>query len=139
MSTKTNSMPRLTVICLISGLLSGLAANCLFWFVYPTAFLFLIVPAFMGFCLTAFGKVPAEEILDDEAVEKLSKRTGMLCAAMVLLALANSLVPMLIILNPIYLLANFGFYIICALCAFIGYNRGVQVITDNYYDATTEA
>lgn len=93
----------------------------------------------MGFCLTAFGKVPAEEILDDEAVEKLSKRTGMLCAAMVLLALAISLVPMLIILNPIYLLVDFGFYIICALCAFIGYNRGVQVITDNYYDATTEA
>lgn len=132
-------MPRLAIICLGSGLLSGLVANCLFWFVFPTAFLFFIVPAFMGFSLTVFGKVPADEILDDEAVEKLSKRTGMLCAAMVLLALAVSLIPMLIILSPSYLLVNFGFYIICALCVFIGYNRGVQVITDNYYDATAGA
>lgn len=135
MSTKRNSLPRIIAICIISGLLSGVFVNLIFWTIFPSGWLFLIIPIFVGWSLDKFAKIPSEEILDDETMERLSKQTGMLCAVMVLLVQIVAVLPVLLLLDPIEILTNFVFYIGCALCVYIGYSRGVQSITDAYYDA----
>lgn len=89
----------------------------------------------MGASLKKFTKFPSEELTDDEAFERLRKRTGIICASVVLGTVLISLLPIIIFGGVEAVLFNIVSYAICALAVFAGYTSGVGVITNAYYDA----
>ena len=131
----TNPIVQIAVICIISGLIAGLITNILFWFVFPSGWLFFIIPAVLGWSIDRFGKIPAEHLQNEETFEKLKKRTGLLCGAISLLIVIIANIPFFILMPLPYIFANFIFYIVCAVSVYVGYNRGQQSITDAYYDS----
>lgn len=137
MSNKKSSIRDVAFIGIIFGLISITIVSLLFLLVFPSAWLFFIIPAVMGWSIEKLTRIPKEELHDDESFNKLRKRTGLLCAGMVLIAiiLANLIVILLGGFDPLMLLYNFIFYIVCGLSVYWGYSRGVRAITDMYYDS----
>lgn len=124
---------RLLIICIISGLIAGIITDFLFW-CFPSAWLFFIIPAIMGWSIDHFGKIPREHLHDEETFEKLKIRTGLLCAFMSLFFIILALLPIFIILSASELLLNFIFFGVCILSIYWCYTRGQRCIVDAYYD-----
>lgn len=131
---RQSPIKRLLIICIISGLIAGIVTNILFWFVFPTAWFFFIIPAIMGWSIDHFGKIPYEHLHDEETFEKLKKQTGLMCGGISLLFVLIANIPFFILVPLPYILANSVFYLVCAISIFVGYNRGQQCIVDAYYD-----
>lgn len=136
---KTSTLYRkVAAMCLLSGIIAIIITYALILFIFPSGWFFFIVPAFMGWFLTKYCKLPAEALQDEDVYERLSKRMGILCAAMCLVTILISIVPLALLSNYDFisnLLLNFLYYIICGVCVFTGYNRGVRVVADAYYDS----
>ncbi|MDD6889536.1 MAG: hypothetical protein PUD39_04685 [Bacteroidales bacterium] len=138
MKKEKSAICNIAIICIISGIFSGIIVDIFFYILFPSAWLFFIIPAVMGFSIDKFSRIPKSELEDDESFEKLSKRTGLLCAGMVLLAILVAIVPIIVLVmrfDPIYLLSDIIFYLICGVSVYWGYNRGVRAVTDAYYDS----
>lgn len=129
-------MKRIIIVAVISGIISSVITALLFFFVYPSGWLFFIIPAIMGTCIHKLGNISAADVDNDDNLEK---RVGYLCAGAVLLFIILTVVPILII--GIYiglgwsLLLDIPFYIACGIAVWYGYNRGVRAVVDSYYDS----
>lgn len=135
MKKEKSAIYNIARICIISGIISAIIVDFLFFCVFPSAWLFFIIPAIMGFSIDKLSRIPKSELNDDEAFDKLSKRTGILCAVIVLLAVLIATIPLMMQFEPIDFLANILFYLVCGVSVYWGYNRGIRVITDAYYDS----
>ena len=129
-------MKRIIIVAVISGIISSVITALLFFFVYPSGWLFFIIPAIMGTCIHKLGNISAADVDNDDNLEK---KVGYLCAGAVLLFIILTVVPILII--GIYiglgwrLLLDIPFYIACGIAVWYGYNRGVRAVVDSYYDS----
>lgn len=132
---KQSPIKRLLFICIVSGLIAGIITNILFWFVFPTAWFFFIIPAVMGWSIDRYGKIPHEHLQDEETFENLKKQTGLMCGAMSLIFVLLANIPLFIVMPLEYIVASFMFYIVCVISIVVGYNRGQQCIVDAYYDS----
>lgn len=130
-----NILDRITIICLISGLVSGILTMALVWFVFPSAWFFFIIPAVMGWSIDKFAKIPKDVFSNEENIAKLQKQAGWTCAGFVLFFVLLANLPIFLVLEPIQHLLNILFYIICGVSVYWGYTRGVRCITDAYYDS----
>lgn len=135
MNKEKSAIYNIAIICIISGIISVIIVDLLFSFVFPSAWLFFIVPAIMGFSIDKLSRIPKSELNDEASFEKLSKRTGLLCAGIVLLAVLIATIPLIMQFEPIDFLANILFYLICGVSVYWGYNRGIGAITNAYYDS----
>jgi hypothetical protein len=136
--SKVSPLRKITIICVISGLIAGILVNVLFWLVFPSAWFFLIIPAIMGWSIDHYAKIPKDVIQDDEMYNKLSKRAAYTCAAAVLLFFLLTFVPIIIIFPIQVIIENAMFYIVGMVCVYIGYTRGQRCITDAYFDSVLE-
>lgn len=129
-------MKRIIIVAVISGIISSVITFLLFFFVYPTPWFFLIIPAIMGTCIHKLGKISAEDV---EGNDTLEKKVGYVCAGAVLLFIFLTIIPIIIIdlYNGIGwgILLNIPFFIVCAIAVWYGYNRGVRAVVDAYYDS----
>ena len=130
-------MKRIIVVAAISGIISSIITALLFFFVFPSAWLFFIIPAVMGTSIHKLGKIPAEEVEIDED-ENLQKKVGFLCAGAVLFFIILTVIPIVIVsINQGLgwnLLLNIPFFAACIIAVWYGYNRGVRAVVDSYYD-----
>lgn len=133
-----NPIQRILIICIISGLVAGVITNLVFLLIYPSAWLFFLIPAIMGWSIDHYGKIPYEHLHDEETFEKLRKYTGLYCAGMSLLFVLIANIPLFIFVPLPYIFTNLIFYIVCAVSIFVGYNRGQQCIVDAFYDSNLE-
>lgn len=128
-------MKRIIVVAAISGIISSIITALLF-LIFPSGWLFFIIPAIMGTCIHKFGKITAADVDRDD---KLEKKVGYMCAGAVLFFVLLTAVPILIV--SIYqglgwaMLLNIPFYIACGIAVWYGYNRGVRAVVDSYYDS----
>ena len=128
-------MKRIIVVAAISGIISSVITALLF-LIFPSGWLFFIIPAIMGTCIHKFGKITAADVDRDD---KLEKKVGYMCAGAVLFFVLLTAVPILIV--SIYqglgwaMLLNIPFYIACGIAVWYGYNRGVRAVVDSYYDS----
>ena len=128
-------MKRIIVVAAISGIISSVITALLF-LIFPSGWLFFIIPAIMGTCIHKFGKITAADVDKDD---KLEKKVGYMCAGAVLFFVLLTAVPILIV--SIYqglgwaMLLNIPFYIACGIAVWYGYNRGVRAVVDSYYDS----
>lgn len=129
-------MKRIIVIAAISGIISSIIAFLLFVFVLPSGWLLFFIPAIMGICIQKFGKISAEDVEEDD---KLEKRVGYMCAGAVLFFIILTIIPITIfgVLQGAgwELLKDIPFYIVCVFAVWFGYNRGVRAVVDAYYDS----
>ncbi len=129
-------MKRIIVVAAISGIISSVITALLFFLVFPSAWLFFIIPAIMGTCIHKFGKISAADVDKDE---KLEKKVGYICAGAVLFFILLTAIPILIvgITQGLgwSLLLNIPFFIACGIAVWYGYNRGVRAVVDSYYDS----
>ena len=129
-------MKRIILVAVISGIISSLITALLFFLVFPSGWLFFIIPAVMGTCIHKFGKITAADVDNDD---KLEKKVGYMCAGGVLFFILLTAVPILIV--NLYqglgwgLLLDIPFYIACGIAVWYGYNRGVRAVVDSYYDS----
>ena len=137
MSNKKSSIRDVAFIGIIFGLISMTIVSLLFLLVFPSAWLFFIIPAVMGWSIEKLARIPKEELHDDESFNKLCKLTGLLCAGMVLATILLTVTIIILLggFDPMALVLNFVFYLMCGLSAYWGYSRGVRAITDKYYDS----
>ena len=128
-------MKRIIVVAAISGIISSIITFVLL-LLFPSGWLFFIIPAVMGTCIQKFGKITSADMKDDD---KLEKRVGWMCAGAVLFFILLTAVPSLIMCLKQGLgwgvLADIPFYLACALAVWYGYNRGVRAVIDSYYDS----
>lgn len=122
------------IVSAISGLISFTLVELIFFVVFPSGWIFFLIPVIMGYSIDKFVKISHEELADEEAFEKLRTRTGIICAVFVLLTVLISTIPIVLIGGIATLLVNIVFYAVCVLAVYAGYSRGVGVITDKYYD-----
>ena len=128
-------MKRIIKVAVISGIISSIITFILL-ILFPSGWLFFIIPAIMGTCIHKFGKITSADMKDDD---KLEKRVGYMCAGAVLFFIILTAVPALIMC--LYqgvgwgLLADIPFFLACALAVWYGYNRGVRAVIDSYYDS----
>ena len=127
---------RVLIIALISGLVSGILTTVLFWFVYPTPWFFLIVPAVMGWSIKHYAHITMAET---EVYENLDSNVGWICAGItlgfvLLTALLVSVATYMVYGSFWAVIMNFGFFIACGLAVWYGHNRGVQAVVDSGYD-----
>lgn len=128
-------MKRIIKVAVISGIISSIITFVLL-ILFPSGWLFFIIPAIMGTCIHKFGKITSADMKDDD---KLEKRVGYMCAGAVLFFIILTAVPALIMC--LYqgvgwgLLADIPFFLACALAVWYGYNRGVRAVIDSYYDS----
>lgn len=134
---KNRSIFSVIKAAILSGILAYVIVFICFCFI-PSGWFLFIIPAVLRWGVKKFSKISKEEILDDESYQKLSKRTGLACAGIVLWFIALIVLPGLFLLSWEQLAFNIIFYIICGICVFSGYRSGVNVITDAYYDAYSE-
>ena len=129
-------MKRIIVVAAISGIISSVITALLFFLVFPSAWLFFIIPAIMGTCIHKFGKISAADVDKDE---KLEKKVGYICAGAVLFFILLTAIPILIVGITQGLgwsmLLNIPFFISCGIAVWYGYNRGVRAVVDSYYDS----
>ncbi len=129
-------MKRIIVVAAISGIISSVITALLFFLVFPSAWLFFIIPAIMGTCIHKFGKISAADVDKDE---KLEKKVGYICAGAVLFFILLTAIPILIVGITQGLgwsmLLNIPFFIACGIAVWYGYNRGVRAVVDSYYDS----
>lgn len=92
----------------------------------------------MGWSIDKFVTFPKEDLLDDESYNRISKQTGLLCGGLVLIFVFLTILPMLVLLPSADLLLNAMFFVVCAVSVYWGYRRGLQCVTDAYYDASAE-
>ena len=127
-------MKRIIVVAAISGIISSVITALLFFLVFPSAWLFFIIPAIMGTCIHKFGKISAADVDKDE---KLEKKVGYICAGAVLFFILLTAIPILIVGITQGLgwsmLLNIPFFIACGIAVWYGYNRGVRAVVDSYY------
>jgi len=131
-------MKRIITVAAISGIISSMITLLLF-LVFPSGWMFFIIPAVMGTCIHKFGRITAADVEKDDNLEK---RVGYMCAGAVLLFIFLTVVPILIIgiregLGW-SLLLDIPFYIVCGIAVWFGYNRGVRAVIDAYYDSNLE-
>lgn len=134
---KKSSTASVILVTVISGLISIVIVNSLFYLVFPSAWFFLLMPVFMGFCIKKFARFPKDRLEDDEEFNKLSRRMGMMCSSMCLAAVLIGVLPILFISGEqiiIHLITNIIFYIACGLSIYFGYTKGVEIVTDAFYD-----
>ena len=129
-------MKRIIVVAATSGIISSVITALLFFLVFPSAWLFFIIPAIMGTCIHKFGKISAADVDKDE---KLEKKVGYICAGAVLFFILLTAIPILIVgITPGLgwsMLLNIPFFIACGIAVWYGYNRGVRAVVDSYYDS----
>ena len=129
-------MKRIIVVAATSGIISSVITALLFFLVFPSAWLFFIIPAIMGTCIHKFGKISAAAVDKDE---KLEKKVGYICAGAVLFFILLTAIPILIVGITQGLgwsmLLNIPFFIACGIAVWYGYNRGVRAVVDSYYDS----
>jgi hypothetical protein len=129
-------MKRIIVVAATSGIISSVITALLFFLVFPSAWLFFIIPAIMGTCIHKFGKISAADVDKDE---KLEKKVGYICAGAVLFFILLTAIPILIVGITQGLgwsmLLNIPFFIACGIAVWYGYNRGVRAVVDSYYDS----
>lgn len=131
-------LAKIAVICLVSGIIAGVITDVIFFAIFPSAWLFFIIPAVMGWSIDKFGRIPKDQLLDDSSNESLQKKTGWMCAGLVLFFILITVLPILFIMSIEYIIANVLFYVVCGLGVYYGYNRGVRCIMDAYYDTLAE-
>lgn len=128
-------MKRIIVVAAISGVISSII-TLLLLLIFPSGWLFFIIPAIMGTCIHKFGKISTADVDNDD---KLEKKVGFLCAGAVLFFIFLTAVPALIIgLSQGLgwsLLWDLPFLIACGLAVWYGYNRGARAVIDSYYDS----
>ena len=138
MNPTTKPLTRIITVCVISGLISGIIVNLLFWFVFSSAWLFFIIPAVMGWSIQRFAKIPKEHLLDEPTFEKLKKQTAWTCAAMVLLFILIDYIPLIIFFVATqqieFILFDIPFIAVCVLSVIYGYNRGQRCVVDTWSD-----
>ena len=129
-------MKRIIVVAATSGIISSVITALLFFLVFPSAWLFFIIPAIMGTCIHKFGKISAADVDKDE---KLEKKVGYICAGAGLFFILLTAIPILIVGITQGLgwsmLLNIPFFIACGIAVWYGYNRGVRAVVDSYYDS----
>lgn len=131
-------MKRIVIIAIISGFISSVFTAMLFFFVFPSAWLFFIIPLIMGISIHKFGKISAKDVEGTDG-DKLQRKVGLLCGGAVLLFLLLTVIPLVAL--SLYMGLGWGvlldvpFFIVCAIAVWWGYNRGVQAVVDSYYDA----
>lgn len=127
----------ITQMCVIFGIIAIILADAIFFLVFPSAWAFFIIPAFMAFCLTKFVKFPHEILHDEERFNTLSKRTAITIAAICLGAVLIATIPLALFESNIFihLITNFMFYLVCGVAVYTGYNRGLEIVTNAYYDS----
>ncbi|MBQ3730545.1 MAG: hypothetical protein II905_02200 [Muribaculaceae bacterium] len=128
-------MKRIIKVAAISGIISSII-TLLLLLIFPSGWLFFIIPAVMGTCIHKFGRITATDVEKDE---KLEKKVGLMCAGAVLLFIFLTYIPALIYCLHKglggSLLLDIPFYICCVLAVWYGYNRGVRAVIDSYYDS----
>lgn len=128
-------MKSIAIVSVISGVISAVIVFCLFWYVFPSAWLFFIIPAIMGLSIDKFGKIDVEKLNDDAAFNSITRKAGLLCAGMVLLSIIVCVLPLFLLMSFGEHLLNVLFYGVCAVSVYWGYNRGVKCVTNAYYDS----
>lgn len=129
-----NILDRITLVCLISGVISGLITTALIWFIIPSAWFFFIIPAVMGWSIDRYVTIPKELLEDGQNIERLQKKAGLTCGGLVLFFVILVNIPFFLVLEPIMYLKNIIFYAAAGVSVYWGYTRGVRCITDAYYD-----
>lgn len=124
----------ITVAC-ISGFISVAIAIGIFWFVFPTAWVFFLIPAIVGWSIDKFGKFDASKLEDEDEFSAATRKVGFTCAAIVLLCFIIAMLPLFFVMSFGDHLMNVLSYIICGISVYWGYNRGVQCVTDAYYNS----
>lgn len=129
-------MKRIIIVAAISGIISSVITLLLLFFVFPSGWLFFIIPAIMGTCIHKFGNISATDMEKDENLEK---KVGYMCAGGVLFFVLLTCVPLLIVSLKKdlgwSLLWDVPFYVACGFAVWYGYNRGVRAVVDSYYDS----
>lgn len=136
MKSQKSSFQNVVLVGIVSGLISIVIVNFTLSF-FTSGWLFCIIPLIVCWSIKKFATINKNELTDDETFEKISKKTGFLCAGIVTLEIILALLPSIIIFGTqflITLLTDFGFYIVCAISVYWGYIKGVEAITDVYYD-----
>lgn len=131
-------MKRITLVCVFSGILAGLLSMALFYFVFPTAWLFFLIPAIMGFCVEKFGNAHELHLEDEEECKKVSRHVGLLCGGLCLTFVILAISPVMLI-NPIAVFTSVPFDLACGLSVWWGYRRGVKAVMDSYFASIVEA
>lgn len=134
----TKGLKNVITVCLVAGIISIILVELLFFFIFPSGWLFFLIPVIMGWSLKKYAKFPRVELANEEAFEKLRTRTGIICAAIVLISVLISVLPVIILGGIEALIANIAFYAVCVVAIYAGYSRGVGVITDEYYDSLND-
>ena len=130
-------MHSIALVSLISGLISIIFVDVIFLVLFSSGWLFFIIPAVICWSIKKFAKINKEELFDEESFEKMAKKTGLICAGSVILAIILALLPVIIILgiySLLLFLTSFWFIIMCIICIYVSYTKGVEVITNAYYD-----
>lgn len=131
-------MKRITLVCVLSGIIAGLIASALFYLVFPSAWLFLIIPAVMGFAVEKFGISDDLDLQDEYQYNKFARHCGLLCGGLCLTFICLCTLPILLV-APIELLASVGFDLGCVLSVFWAYRRGVKAVLNTAYKRVVEA
>lgn len=119
------------------GILSGIASII---FVYPLYYVigdlsYNAITWIVGWSITNLSTIDKEELIDDESYKKLSKKTGILCAGIVLIAILIAMLPTIVDFDLEAILTNFVVIVECVIGVYWGYSKGVEVIANAYYDS----
>lgn len=119
----------------ISGIISTIVVMFLFWGLFPTPWLFLIIPGVVGWSIDKYGKFDASKLADDEEFAAMSRKVGITCASIVLLCLIITMLPLFLVMSFGDHLKSIFMYVICGISVYWGYNRGVRCVTDAYFES----
>lgn len=138
---KKSSISSVVIVAVLSGIVAIVVVDALFT-IFPSGWLFFLIPVIMGFSLKKFAKFPKDLLEDDDEFEKLSKKVGLLCAGICLVAMVVAVVPIYMIVGSVkgvnileIILSDVFFYAACVVCIYFGYSKGKEVVTNAYYDS----
>lgn len=128
-------MKNVFYVACISGMIAVAIVLIIFWVIFPTAWVFFIIPAVVGWSIDRFGTFDATKLENEEEFTATARKVGLTCAAIVLACIIISVLPLFFTMSVGDHLMSIMFYVICAISVYWAYKRGVQCVTDAYYES----
>lgn len=130
-------MKKMIAAAVVSGIIGIAVAFGLMYYVYNSAWIVLSVPGIMGMGIRKFGKIPFDELKDEDNAARIERTAGLLCALITAGFATVVFLPSLLVYGPAALL-NIGGIAVLAASIFVGWKTGVGCVTDAYYDGFAE-
>ena len=90
-------MKNVFCVACISGMIAVAIVLIIFWVIFPTAWVFFIIPAVVGWSIDRFGTFDATKLENEEEFTATARKVGLTCAAIVLACIIISVLPLFLV------------------------------------------